>query len=509
MTELIIENYTPYAARNATAPGAGSSAYMHAGDICNAEVRDNIPNFATLDMVDGINLLDDSLVFAKDGDNLGYISATVSDFEGAVDQVITVELANGYYDVEKITMRWHKRPCTVYRLTLTKDGAGVSSIMVSDRICDVSELVHVIEMPATDINGLTIEVLRTANSNQLVMLTGVDFGEDISITEFIDPPEIYHEVSMDYTDAPASTMDFTAIIPDGAVPKAGQVIYAYANGRIFGKFRAEEIERQGRDIYAVQCNDDLTMLENLPLPSEFTERRYEDGEIEPSDDCALIAAAAGIVIDPPIDNGARKRMRGFPVLDDNCRQHLARMCCFPFTESRYGCGNYISTSMSRHLHFFGNRRTRKTITADRILGDAILKPMRAPAKAILTRYTGTTKDGPTAFTTINNPRAAGGVIDEIKYEECTIVRQGSNGARTWTFLTGDGYIIPRRGFLRNEITATILWDDEQVGDEIKIETPYDGNVTVILKSITLTLDEEITATVVGLETNASMDSRNA
>ena len=49
------------------------------------------------------------------------------------------------------------------------------------------------------------------------------------------------------------------------------------------------------------------------------------------------------------------------------------------------------------------------------------------------------------------------------------------------------------------MTATIILTDERVGDIISIETPYNGIITGIIKSMDITLSTAITAEITLIE----------
>ena len=53
------------------------------------------------------------------------------------------------------------------------------------------------------------------------------------------------------------------------------------------------------------------------------------------------------------------------------------------------------------------------------------------------------------------------------------------------------FLLTNRGFRFNEITASVILEDEEVGDVISIETPFNGIKTGIIQSMDVTISEKV------------------
>lgn len=475
--KIIYNDFAPLAAENATVPAEGSSPYQSAGDLLNTDAR-SLVNYTSFESL-GINLLDFDLSFAESTDNIGYVSSAVSNnskiFSPSVD--IVVDLANGYYSAPGITLHFWQNYCTEFSVSWYRDNMQLQTVtycpLFSEKEKNQKMLTFYGEQVVENFNKIIISFFKSELPNQFVKLAGIDLGKSFEISKFFGPINVFREISDDCSDLPGSTCEFEAQILGRFSPQEAQELFLYSDNELQGKFIADCITPNGNGRYSFECSDDVMMLDGSSFPA------VAQGTHKLSDILAMIKTASNIDIEGGIFGDTE--LTGFIEAQKSSRTTAA------IVAFATGCF-IISNGKKLEMRKPRNRRN-KIIGANRIIGKAKYK-QNSPYTAIVLKAFGGDFDRLIKEERHNNPyiKATNSVGEKI-YEKFSLI--GNFGERFEELI--------ETGFYGNEITATIILNDENVGDIITIETPHNGLKTGIIKSMDILYSTTITAEITVIE----------
>lgn len=475
--KIIYNDFAPLAAENATVPAEGSSPYQSAGDLLNTDAR-NLVNYASFESL-GINLLNFDLSFAESTDNIGYVSSAVSNnskiFSPSVD--IVIDLANGYYSSPGITLHFWQNYCTEFSVSWYRDDIqlqkGTYYPLFSEIDKNKSILTFYGEQTVENFNKIIISFNKSELPNQFVKLAGIDLGKSFEITKFFGPINVFREISDDCSDLPGSTCEFEAQIFGEFSPQEAQELFLYSNDELQGKFIADCITPNGDGRYSFECSDDVMMLDGSSFPA------VAQGTHKLSDILAMIKTASNIDIEGGNFNDSE--LTGFVEAQKSSRT-AAAIVAFSI-----GCF-IVSNSKKLEMRKPRNRKNR-IIGANRIIGKAKYK-QNAPYTSIILKAFSNDFDTVAKEERYDNPyiKATNSVGEKI-YEKFSLI--GNFDERFEE--------LKEIGFYCNEITATIVLEDENIGDIITIETPYNGLKTGIIKSMDISYSTARTAEITVIE----------
>lgn len=468
MNKIIYNDFAPLAEQNATVPAVGSSDCQSSGELLNEEKRD-ILNFASFEG-QGINLTNSELSFAEDGDNLGFVSSAISggsrQLSPAVELII--ELAGGVYSAPGITFHFWQNYCTKVTVKWLN-----GSELLSEKTFNPIELDFYGENPVDGFNKVIIKFEETETAFQFVKLAGIDLGQTIEITDFYSDIEIFTEISPDCSDVPAATCDFSAEIPNFS-PERAQALYVYRDDKLFGKFIVDNVTPSGKDVFTFECSNDIMRLDGSSFPA------ISQGTYTAESLAQKIKNASNITVDT-VSFGST-RLTGF-IEADNSSRFAAAMLSF-------GTGCFLTGYGSKNLRLIKPTNKRHTvITSDRILGYAEYKKNSAYSKIILCSFSDDFNNMTAQIEYSNSSKKANDINGEKIYNQYSMISD----------LNGRLAELKESGFEFNEVNARIELENENPGDILSIETPYNGVITGIIKSMQINIGNKITAEITLIE----------
>lgn len=462
MTKIVYNDFAPLAAENAVLPAAGSSAYQSSSELLNIEARELI-NYASFD-ADGIDLLDNSLCFAEQGDPLGYVSESVSSSSGSANVKLIITFENGTYSIDGLTVMWFQNVCT----SATAKFYDQSDVLIDEIQMSCQTLDTYFEKTVSGFSKIVIDVLQTEMPKQFVKIRGIDLGKQRSIDEFTSEINCFLEISPDCSDLPGSTCDFSAIITDGKIPQKYQDLFLYDEDMIIGKFTVSDVTKVSEDEFSISCDDAVTDLEDAPIEALGSASRTV------ADICNAIYEASGIKIKP--ESYSAVSVSGFIADGQNARIAAAMLS--------FAIGKFISPAFSERIHIFSPFDNGKTIEPDQIIGDALYTKKEEPKQIKLIKY-GNSFDTVSAERTHTNSSVPGGISSVRTYEDYSLMND----------IDDKLYELVTYALMTSEIDAVIEWRGEKVGELVKIATKYDGIKEGIIKSMELSLAEDKTAAI--------------
>jgi hypothetical protein len=476
MNKIIINDFAPLADKYATLPAEGSTEFQNAGKLLDETAR-KIVNYASLEGK-GINLLDSSLVFADENDNIGYISSECSDNLGEFNSAskIVIELSEGLYSAPGITLHFWQHFCRDVTVQWYRD-----SEMISSKKFFPDSLDFFGENAVENFNRIVILLNQTEIPYQFIKLAGIDLGRTREITDLISNIEIFTEINPDCADVPGSTCDFVACISEFK-PQDMQELYVYGGKeeKLFGKYIIDRVPSVGRNIYSFECSDEIMKM-NSPVYPQKPQSTYKISELN-----AEIKSASNVNIECETFNDTE--VVGFVEKDKSVRLAAAMMS--------FSLGCFLTGFNSKYLRMIKPKNRRdKIISSDQILGKAEYLIKAPYTEIIMNQYSGQFDDAvDSRRISLGNKKATESInpLAFDKYSLMTDIDKMMNRA-------------VEAGFRRNEITARILYDDESLGDICAIETPYDGIKTGIITAMNISAGHRITATIKMIERDFSSE----
>lgn len=431
MNRVIYNNFMPNAEQECQAPASDSERYMHAGELLS-ESEKTAANFATLEGR-GIELSDYSLILAEGEEGCCFISSRVSNAAGVFQSPVClcVSVKEGYGFSHGVTLQFHGAYCS--KLTLT---AYNGETQVATGVFEPTGLSFYCDLEIEKFTKLYIFFQETQTPYQLVKLERIFLGKQNEIGEFLGEIEIFNEIAVDCDDLPGSTCDFQAVFGE-ARPLEGQRLLVQHNGETFGAFSIESVSETQNGIYAIEAIDDVFALENIGMGSSIDETITVSAFLERLENAGIKAKSTldeATVLSGTVTNDGKTTMR-----------ELAAMVSF-------ATGSYFLTAREKQLKITKSRELNRLIGADRILG----KP-KCTTKTPYTKIT--VQSGDTATVLTNPDRRSGQAGNELVFGKFKLSINPTETAAE----------IAARGWQRNEISATIILQDERVGDIVDIE----------------------------------------
>lgn len=431
MNRIIYNDFMPNAEQECQAPASGSEKYMQAGKLLS-EDDETAVNFATLEGR-GIELNDYSLILAENEADCCFISSSTSNSAGifASPVCLCISVNDGYGFSNGVTLKFHKAYCTKLKITAyngeTQVATGTFEPTGASFYCNLE---------VEKFTKLCFFFQETQTPYQLVKLERIFLGKQNEITEFFGEIEIFNEIAVDCDDLPGSTCDFQAVFGETR-PLEGQRLIVEHNGETFGAFSVETVSETQKGIYTIEAIDDVFMLENIGMGSSIDGaitisaflKRLEDAGIKVESDLDEATVMTGTVT-----NDGKTTMR-----------ELAAMALF-------ATGRYLSSAREKRLKITEPRELNRLIGADRILGKPKYTTKIPYTKIIV-------QSGDTVVELINSDRRSGQADNELVFDKYKLSVNSAEIAAE----------IASRGWQRNEISATIILQDERVGDIVNIE----------------------------------------
>lgn len=465
--KIIYNDFAALADENATVPAAGSSEYQSGGELLNSDNRSPI-NFASFEG-QGINLLDPSLVFAEEGDSLGYVSEGISTGSKAVNIQLIIDLAEYSYSAPGITFYFHQNYCSKVFIEWMKDSSLVDSATAYP-----NALTYYFDRKVEDFNKIILTFTQTETAFQFVKLAGIDLGRTRDITKFFGTISVFSEIAPDCADLPGATCDFEALLAEDFTPQSEQEIYLYSANELMGKFIVDNATPSGNGRYVFECSDEIMRLDGSPFP-ELPQGSYSVDEL-----AEKIKSASNIDVDTA-DFG-EKSLTGF-VQKDKSSRYAAAMLAF-------GAGCFITSSGRKKLSLCKPRnRRKKVIGSNQIIGKATYKQKTPCSAIILQTFSNDFDTVADTRAAINPLRKASDSVGEKLYADYSLMSDADSRFNE----------LLETGFFWNEIEADIILKDEKIGDILRIETAHNGIKSGIIRSMDISLSTAATAHIVIIE----------
>lgn len=477
MNKIVFNDFAPLADKNAVIPAEGSSGYQQSTNLLDEDSRD-VLNYATFE-AQGINLLDNTLYFAQDGDNCGFISAATSDLNRVFNPAISlvISLSKGLYSAPGMTLHFWQNCCTDFSVVWYGDNVEIARHDVTN--CNMLD--YYIVKAVENFNKVIITFKKTETAFQFVKLKGIDLGRKREITDFYSNITIFTEIDPDCADVPGSTCDFIAKTTDFE-PQNMQELYVYGgkDEKLFGKFIVERAPSIGKNRYSFECSDEIMKTDNPKYPQK-SQSTWAADEI-----ASEIKTASNVEIDCGAYNSTE--LNGFFEKDKSVRHAVAMLS--------FGLGCFVSGFGSKKLSLRKPKNRRnKRISSSSILGKAEYTINAPYTELIIHEYS-------ESFDTIVNTR---GEANSLKRATDATNPMIFNQYSLMSDIDKRFAEIKEAGFYRNEINARIEYTDESPGDILAIETAYNGWKTGIVKSMELSIGHKITATLTIVERDYAAD----
>lgn len=477
MNKVVYNNFAASAEKYATVPAEGSSSYQSGGDLLNEEARELI-NYASF-TGKGINLLDGTLEFAENDDNVGYISKASSNsqrvFSPSVDLVI--DLGEGVYSAPGITLHFWQNYCTAFSVRWFQNDIQLMWSSFYPSFSEEEKAQEILtfygEQAVENFNKIIISFDRSELPNQFVKLVGIDLGKQSEITDFHSNINMFFEIDPDGADVPGATCEFVAQI-ETFEPEEMQVLYVYDKNKCFGKFTVREVMPNGKNRYLIKGVDDTMRLDGTDFPA-ILQGEYTSDEV-----AEKIMTVSGLTVDT--SQIESKSLYGFIESDKTGRYALAMLC--------FGLGAFATGYGSKKLTLrIPKERRTKLITADRILGKATYRKISPYTSIILKSFEGDFKTvEETRKVTVANKKASL-TLNEKKFDKYSLIGDIDERINE----------LAKTAFLRNEISVYIELADEELGDVLRVETPYNGEKIGIIKSMEISLGHKTMAMLTLIE----------
>lgn len=465
-------------------------------------------NYVALDK-EGFSLLDDTLVFAQSDsdaeDWIGMVPSSVTNSNGTYTTKPVIEMwLDDYYTYDKgITLffpddglYYSMKIVFGYRSSISS--SSTTTWRTVNVVTNEAEYYTTFTEPSSDVNliqitfnGIYSEYTSSSNNtpveNALYRFYGLSLGSNFSISEssIIGDIICYHEMPAPVDDVPIGTCEMTIITEE--TPFIGEV-FRISSDNFVGKYNVETFERVANNIWQIHGVDDLNILDS------YTYEENETYGVTP----AGIENITNVNIEYTDQTAT---YTGWLTEDETtCRQWLAEYIVLQHVFfTTFNCSNGIKMV----AYDTADSKTNPiTISDENILGEAVYRDRDT--------YLGTE---------FNVTVDVGGVETEFdQYQRSTfpkarclagwytnksntfIAKSSTSSATVSDFSLAAENI---RQFVNGaDVTAMIVYNNEQLGDWVNISTPYDGTVFGIIKSIELHLNHADTANIVVREANS-------
>ena len=470
---------------------------------------DPVVHYCAFDYL-GIDLHDRDLVYASEADNIGFVS-TVTQGEVPEDDRITdkygveVILADNY-DLTKTGLTiWYHDYISAWYMPFVWAWCGEYDSQGKKRLyfiylqaAKVKNQQYFISPqyfaewadanPTKQIKSLIIAGsymdyqtsgvyppekpnLNRPDTMFFLKIDGITWGFDTPAAEIQGDISVYAEIDETKTDTPAGSCDLVAVFDDYSdsdywfqpirvEPEEG-MRFTLETEHIKGRYTITSVTRQGENIYSIQATDDIENTGAFILNSTEGHMTYTNPKM----------FTKGTTTSWNDDTLGSISVKGWVNVGETNRQALAHFSA--------AANRWISAFNDPvGIHTITEQRSNELITADRILGTAEYK-RNYPYKGveISQELNGIVYVTKVASKTPQNNSKGWFKLDNfgMRPTEDALANMKIMAGNILRFLNG------------NEVTATIIYDGEQLGEIVTIETPYNGNITGLIKSLDFTI----------------------
>ena len=226
----------------------------------------NIPiNYIFLD-ADGIDLNDDTSLFAEKSDYIGFKGDEFPPYEiSETGETIIYEynkpLTYGFQgfptpmSIKGITINYSRNLCDYVTMAFyTKDGVKIHES--TERTRGMSNYIDV----SVDGFGYCTFTFIASVPHQYLKLESIIFGKVETLNKF-KSFEIYKEINILSKDLPVSSCDFATVSNDEFNFMPYQDLIVFNNGSIFDYFYVENVERNDKNVFSFDCVDSIGLYD--------------------------------------------------------------------------------------------------------------------------------------------------------------------------------------------------------------------------------------------------------
>lgn len=456
-------------------------------------------NYASLDG-DGFSLTDETMVFAQSGDYVGNLTKTVTNSNGQFTNPPTLTITfSRPIDLKEGLQLWFSPVdvCVsaniVYEFEdgtqITYSDPGATSPVIPETSMEEYAYGLLKKIYFTPLALFTRVTSSTTQPvpNSFLRIIGFHYGYSVDLGTgcAFGPITVYHELALTSDDAPCGSIDLT-IQSAFTVPQEGQAITIFSEqtGRYShtyqGKYTIESIEQTGNNIYHLSGFDDVSRLE-----SSF----WDGNGLAPSN----ITSITGVPITYESVNDPTYHYNYIGYMEEDkttCRQWLAMYCTCQL------CGFTTFNSAEGIYQVKWDTSARSTfVRSDKILGEAKYIKRDRYAGVVIEmdddgeKIQGIASSGyPLSLCSQGWYKNQSNVFLRLFSHQASLAQKNAAAQRDaeWMnkYLNGA------------EVECTVIYDGFRLGDWAEVETPHNGTITGVIKSIELSLNSTDTAKIV-------------
>lgn len=475
---ISFQDFTPNVAATYSATDVQETSNL---DLINHRLN-RVKNYAAIDGM-GIYLNDETLRFVSTAsENIGAVSSTVTVENGrwsGTRPKITINLSNIYDLTKGITIWQHSLRDFCDEMLIIYYDANNEELTRQVSVYEEQDgrPYNYATLIGYSVKKVTIEpnsFSKTVTGYSTLKIDGLDFGTSVVIDSIVGDISVYGEIKLTKDDLPGCSCELT-VLSDFVTPEEGQLFDLNCDS-YGGSFIIDNVSRQGKNLYQISGTDITVKLDEFLINSTADDIDY-GGYLS-------LLRGTGVSWSDEI----RKDVKGVFKSGTTSRQALAMYCA--------AANVYVSAWKDRDgIHAFTIRNAVKEIIGrDRIFGNASYEKIN-PYKGVFFEIEAY---GTKHITTLLSGVAQNNSVGYYKVSDITLVDNSDS------YIADGGQkrtVDHIRQYLNgNEVTADIIYDGENLGDIVEIETPYDGRKTVVIKSIEMTIGSNSTiATIVGKE----------
>ena len=467
MNKILLHDVTPYIGSQIQSVEYEDVSYL--ANVFNPANKYKVIKYANLDGM-GTNLEDYTVEAGSDNDYVGLVSQYKVETGTPIGNdypSIMITFANPIDLTKGATIKFHEDAdgsCKIsdVHLTFYRSESDYSTVIFYTNDYEDS-----VDFSFEDIISVKVEVRSIGNGvtpsqGNTIKIDYIDFGTDVEIDGFIGDISVYSEIALEKNDTPAGTCDFT-IQTDRELMEGQQ--FKLLSNHYEGSYVIEQVTREAEDVYTVQAHDYVQEMESHVL------------------DPSVLFSELGCPTDLVFINDI---MADYSSDTETLRQFAA----------------YLLTTQNFYIIGFKSDGIRsitpttdyldREYTADDILGRASYQNRKNYYKVYI------------EYVNENDP------YSPLSKESATLSSQiGSAGRLELTDWkariaeSGDSYEQAKNRIAAmvdnaarfcngNEVEFSFEYTDEDLGDYVSVETPYNGTVNGIIRSLELTIGKNKT-----------------
>lgn len=463
-------------------------------------------NYASLDG-DGFSLTDETMVFAQSGDYVGNLTKTVTNSNGEFSTPPTLTITfSRPIDLKEGLQLWFSpvdvcvSANVVYEFEdgtqITYYDPGATSPVVPETSMEEYAYGLLKKIYFTPLALFTRVTSSTTQPvpNSFLRIIGFHYGYSVDLGTgcAIGPITVYHELALTSDDAPVGSIDLTIYKDPYTVPQEGQTmtIISRTSGVVSyeGKYTIDTIEYTGKDTIHITGYDSIARLE-----SSF----WDGNGLAPSN----ITSITGVPITYESVNDPTYHYNYIGYMEEDkttCRQWLAMYC----TCQLCGFTTFNSSSGIYQVRWDSDTSLGRTIMSNQILGEAkyikrekyagVVVEMDDDGEAIQGQASsgypitlcpqGWYKNQSNVFLRLSSHSASLANKNAAATRVAGWMNKYLNGAEVECEMYGKG--------------DPGIWSGVRPGRWVWVETPYNGTITGVVRSIELSLQSTDIAKIV-------------